>query len=178
MKRTSNGFTIVELLIVIVVIAILAAISIVAYSGIQQRGRDSQRESDIKSVAKALEMYYIDNGQFPPIAPNGSTLPAFGNWWATTTDGSWSALAASLVPKYISSMPTEPVLQVNGDPRYGASLGYAYYANTSSYCGKPFFQMYIIVYKRESGSQNNNYIGDCNTNVLNYGAVSNYRVSK
>ena len=41
--KRRTGFTIVELLIVIVIIAILAAITIVAYNGLQQRARDSQR---------------------------------------------------------------------------------------------------------------------------------------
>jgi len=51
-----RGFTIVELLIVIVVIAILASISVVAYNGIQTRARDSQRSSDISAIKKALEL--------------------------------------------------------------------------------------------------------------------------
>ncbi|AHB42071.1 hypothetical protein RAAC3_TM7C00001G0206 [Candidatus Saccharibacteria bacterium RAAC3_TM7_1] len=57
-----TGFTIVELLIVIVVIAILAAITIVAYSGLQQRTRDNIRKSDLTSIAKALKLYSVDNG--------------------------------------------------------------------------------------------------------------------
>lgn len=65
MQKTKSGFTIVELLIVIVVIAILAAISIVAYNGIQQRARDAERAQDIATIQKVLEMYYIDNGTFP-----------------------------------------------------------------------------------------------------------------
>lgn len=65
MKKTTSGFTIVELLIVIVVIAILAAISIVAYNGIQQRARDSEREQDMANVQKLLELFYADNGAFP-----------------------------------------------------------------------------------------------------------------
>lgn len=48
------GFTIVELQIVIVVIAILATISIVAYNGIQQRARDSQRKSDLAASPFSL----------------------------------------------------------------------------------------------------------------------------
>ncbi len=63
-KRKQYGFTIVELLIVIVVIAILAAITIVAYNGIQQRGKDSARKSDLATISKALKLYQIDEGDF------------------------------------------------------------------------------------------------------------------
>src|SRR5690606_35509923 len=69
-----SGFTIVELLIVIVVIAILAAISVVAYTGVQARAKDSQRHQDIKIIAKALEMYYIDHGSLPT-SSCGSSCP-------------------------------------------------------------------------------------------------------
>ena len=65
MKKSTSGFTIVELLIVIVVIAILAAISVMAYNGIQSRARDAERVQDIASIQKVLELYYIDNGSFP-----------------------------------------------------------------------------------------------------------------
>lgn len=63
--KQQNGFTIVELLIVIVVIGILAAITIVAYNGLQQRGRDTQRKSDLSQITKALHLYKIDNGSYP-----------------------------------------------------------------------------------------------------------------
>lgn len=61
----NKGFTIVELLIVIVVIAILAAITIVAYNGIQQRARDTQRRSDVAAIEKGLKMWTIDNPETP-----------------------------------------------------------------------------------------------------------------
>lgn len=61
-----TGFTIVELLIVIVVIAILAAITIVAYNGIQNRTNDSAVQFDLNSIAKKLELYKVDNGTYPP----------------------------------------------------------------------------------------------------------------
>lgn len=78
------GFTIVELLIVIVVIAILATISVVAYSGVQARARDSGRVSRIQQIAKAIELYRIDNGQYPPIEDGAGTETSCGsqteNW--------------------------------------------------------------------------------------------------
>jgi len=63
------GFTIVELLIVIVVIGVLAAISVAAYSGIQGKARDSQRLQDLASIQKALELYKVENGRYPPVVP-------------------------------------------------------------------------------------------------------------
>jgi prepilin-type N-terminal cleavage/methylation domain-containing protein len=59
-----TGFTIVELLIVIVVIGILAAITIVAFSGVQQRARDSQRRQDLSTLAKVISMYNVDNTSY------------------------------------------------------------------------------------------------------------------
>jgi prepilin-type N-terminal cleavage/methylation domain-containing protein len=69
-KRASLklGFTIVELLIVIVVIAILAAISIVAYNGIQQRAANSQSLSVMNQWVKAFEVYRANTGDIPVIA--------------------------------------------------------------------------------------------------------------
>jgi general secretion pathway protein G len=64
-KYRQSAFTIVELLIVIVVIAILATISIVAYRGIQQRANDTRRTSDIAAIAKALDLYYVTENQYP-----------------------------------------------------------------------------------------------------------------
>ncbi|MES2876148.1 MAG: carbohydrate binding domain-containing protein [Patescibacteria group bacterium] len=62
-RRT--GFTIVELLIVIVIIAVLAAITIVAFNGIQQRARTSQVVSSTSQTKKKLEVYKIENGSYP-----------------------------------------------------------------------------------------------------------------
>lgn len=59
------GFTIVELLIVIVVIGILAAISIVAYNGIQARGKTSAAQASAVTVAKKAELYNTEVGNYP-----------------------------------------------------------------------------------------------------------------
>ena len=68
LKQKSKGFTIVELLIVIVVIAILATLVIVTFTGIQQKARDSKRETDIDALDSHLEAFYANNGYYPTLA--------------------------------------------------------------------------------------------------------------
>lgn len=68
LNKKQQGFTIVELLIVIVVIGILAALVITTFSGIQQKGRDTERQTDIKALHGQLEAYYAQNGRYPTLA--------------------------------------------------------------------------------------------------------------
>lgn len=65
LKSKQQGFTIVELLIVIVVIGILALLVVTTFSGIQQKGRDTERQTDIKAIHSQLEAYYAQNGSYP-----------------------------------------------------------------------------------------------------------------
>lgn len=60
-----RGFTIVELLIVIVVIAILAAITVVAYTGARDRATDAEKASIMDTVHKSLENFYTLNTRYP-----------------------------------------------------------------------------------------------------------------
>lgn len=75
--RNRLGFTIVELLIVIAVVGILAAITIVAYNGVQQRARNAAILSDLNGLRKAVETYGVENGHYP--ATTGNTK---ANWRA------------------------------------------------------------------------------------------------
>ena len=63
MKTGSLGFTIVELLIVVVVIAILAAVTIVSYNGITKQANISAQEADVKAILDAQDAYRIIHGQ-------------------------------------------------------------------------------------------------------------------
>lgn len=75
--RTSSGFTIVELLIVIVVIGILAAIVIVAFNGVQNRGYDASIQSDFSNARKKVEaqkIYSTANVYGGAALPWGSTV--------------------------------------------------------------------------------------------------------
>lgn len=67
LQRKERGFTIVELLIVIVVIGILAALVITTFSGIQKKARDTERTTDIKAIHGQVEAYYAANGFYPDL---------------------------------------------------------------------------------------------------------------
>lgn len=64
-RRDEKGFTIVELLIIIVVIAILASLSIVIYGGIQDKAQKSLVAGDSHSVARRIEAFKVEMGDYP-----------------------------------------------------------------------------------------------------------------
>lgn len=68
LKKRNQGFTIVELLIVIVVIGILALLVITTYSGIQSKARNSKRSSDISTIQTQLEAFFQNSGYYPSLA--------------------------------------------------------------------------------------------------------------
>jgi prepilin-type N-terminal cleavage/methylation domain-containing protein len=73
-KTKQRGFTIVELLIVIVVMGILAAITMVAYNGVQVKAHNAARLSESGQVAMALMLYRTQNGQYPPLPAGVSSV--------------------------------------------------------------------------------------------------------
>jgi prepilin-type N-terminal cleavage/methylation domain-containing protein len=77
LKKRNQGFTIVELLIVIVVIGILALLVITTYSGIQAKARNAKRQTDIASIQTQLEAFFSQNGYYPSLTDiNSSTWRA------------------------------------------------------------------------------------------------------
>lgn len=163
--QKQKGFTIVELLIVIVVIAILAAISIVAYNGIQERARDSQRVQDVKTIAKALEIYYLDNNTFPSSACTLGTGCKINSSWSTTSDGSWSHLESQLVPKYLSSLPKDPLASTstNSSIHSGFNYDYVRLVGGTIWCDNSVSRpLYLLSYRLESSAaQERKIIGNC-----------------
>lgn len=141
MKITKSGFTIVELLIVIVVIAILATISIIAYSGIQQRARDSQRMADLVAIGKAVELYRAINGSYPMTTGWCTQIsnPSRGNGFSAT----FQAAIAEYMPR------------VPFDPLYAETYQDYFYRNTGS--------SYYLYAELEGNDNNNLSVGACTT---------------
>ena len=104
-KTFRNGFTLVELIIVISIIAVLSTIGISTYSSIQQNSRNAKRKADLKEIKTALEQYFSVNGAYPTSA---------GNWRGTCSDfGSYGDTGATgyipgIAPAYMAKLPRDP----------------------------------------------------------------------
>ena len=119
-KKQTQGFTIVELLIVIVVIAILATITLVTYNGIQLRARDSRRAQDMSTIEKALLMYQTLNGGVPKTSTYSSSGPG---GWDISTNANWLAFLTASYGK----MPVDPTNTGTADPMNTYELTYFYF---------------------------------------------------
>lgn len=102
---TKKGFTIVELLVVIVVIGILVSIMVISYNGIQQRSRDSKRASDITQLKIAIEKYRSEKSMYP----DGCGTDNVGC--------NASGLSTALSP-YLSTIPHDPRNTANTSTDY------------------------------------------------------------
>lgn len=120
--KQNSGFTIVELLIVIVIIGILAALVIVAYTGIQARARTAQYQTDALAVVKKMEAYNASAGVYPV---TGSTTTGTAGASAVTTLMStvkestlpqsasiYSVNAPNTAPTYAQAVSAAPVNDV------------------------------------------------------------------
>lgn len=75
-KSSRSGFTIIELIVTIVVIAILASITLVSYSYLQKRAADTATSANVKQYVEALDMYAFEHGRYPEGSSCLGTKPA------------------------------------------------------------------------------------------------------
>jgi len=71
-QQKSNGFSLIELLVVISIIAVLSALLMANFMGARERARDAQKISDLESIKSALRLYYNDHQSYP-VGPSLNT---------------------------------------------------------------------------------------------------------
>ena len=87
----SSGFTMIELLVVIIIIGILLAIAVPSYLGFRARAEKSAAQSNLRAALPAVETYYADNGAYTGMTLTNLTAIDAGLAKATSaaTDGVW-----------------------------------------------------------------------------------------
>lgn len=158
----TKGFTIVELLIVIVVIGILAALVLNAFGNVQAKARDTQRQTDVRSLATALEVYYNNNGQYPSTVILGTAAGQLSGVDAgailapnnKTVNAVYSAAAAAAAPTTKTNMYCTGANTPAGIGCAVASTGefYEYIPNANP------ATKFVLYYWSETGNNNNGEI--------------------
>lgn len=97
-KKNRAGFTLIELIIVIVIIATIITAAFIYFDNLLESGRDTRRVSDIAQIQNALKLYYRDEGQYPDSLTFGSAL-----------EGSNSSIT------YMLKVPQNPTPRNDGD---------------------------------------------------------------
>jgi type II secretion system protein G len=116
-NNNKRGFTIIELIVVIAIIAVLAGIVISSVNIYTAKARDAKRMADLRQISKALELYKIDNGQYPSTAGICA-----GNWCCSYSVANWNTFGA-MMTNYVklSNDPTN-----NGYPPWDNIKYYTY----------------------------------------------------
>ncbi|NCN12104.1 type II secretion system protein [Candidatus Kaiserbacteria bacterium] len=121
----NDGFTLVELIVVLSVLSILASMVIAGMNGSSAIARDAQRKGDLRNLQQAIELYHQEVGRYPK-GCNGTDgedwSGQIGTMFACTADS--SQYIVDLAPKYLSVLPTDP------KPDTG-NYGYVYRTNAN-----------------------------------------------
>lgn len=102
MQKSTRGFSLIELVVVISLLAILSGVLVPRVSSHVQMARDARRLADIQRVRAAIEQYRMDKGHYPAPNPN----PAFGGWDVSIDGGFIDALTEE---GYLDATPEDPL---------------------------------------------------------------------
>ena len=103
-----RGFTLIELIVVIGIIAILATLGLTTFGGIQKKARDAKRKGDLKDMQTALAQYYADNGSYPPTAGTWRGSCPSCSYGSGYTDTGSTGYIPDLAPQYMQKLPHDP----------------------------------------------------------------------
>ncbi len=107
--RYRKGFTLIEMLIVITIIALLSSLILVGMGGARTKSRDSRRIADLHNIQIALELYYTKNGTYLVGTYNSSA-----NWDTFVTTLTGAGIGVNQVPK-------DPLNDTDHYYRYGGT---------------------------------------------------------
>lgn len=140
LKYSFVGFTLIELVIAISIVAIISAVGLVSYSRAQLIARDAKRKQDLRSIAIALELFYQKNKHFP-CSDWQFSYPASNNWISDTC----AAPITYLSPTYISQVPVDP-MNTGINPSSGNAYSYAYWSGNWGSCqqGQNFIMLTLL----------------------------------
>lgn len=125
-NRSFQGFTIVELLVVVVVISILAAITIVSFSGIQNRANDTAVQNDIAAIAKRVQIYQVQNNIYPSGAIDATVISALDG--LRVSKDAYRTAGTNINLAYCTNLPDRTQFAVIGFSKSGAG----FYATNNS----------------------------------------------
>lgn len=172
--RRRSGFTLVEIMISIIVIAILAGIILANYNGTQAKARDAKRMSQLNSLAEAITSYRLKYGDPVTTSCSGGTSNAWfssGEGWLNASTGSYtSSILSCLNAKgYLDKTYVDPsgCVDTSGTPVSGSSScgpkGYAYAKSTCVDPSNSNQTITILMAKLEASGSTSNLTG---TNAL------------
>lgn len=107
--KSRSGFTLVELMISISIIAVLSSIGLVLYKNSQITARDGKRKQDLKALSVAVELFYQDNKRYPCSGNGHQTLLTSGNGSFTDSSFCPGGSNTSISPTYINQIPKDPL---------------------------------------------------------------------
>lgn len=150
-----KGFTLIELLIAMAILGILATVGLGSFRTAQMRGRDTQRKSDLKQIANAIELYYQDYNRYPQasgtkIAGCPSTSQTACTWGSgELTDGKTT---------YIKIVPVDPT----------GACPYVYIVSSTG----NKYQLFAYLENTQDKNINSNITITCGSNKYNFSITS------
>ncbi len=123
-----QGFTLIELMIVMVILAILAAVGTGSFLSSQKKARDSTRKSHLKNISTALELYFNDKGKYPPDDGAGK-IRGCGDDASPTVCQPGTPFSDANGTVYMDRLPTDPTSLRRYFYRSGATNQFQMYAN-------------------------------------------------
>ena len=105
-----QGFTLVELLVVISIIGVLSTLAVVSLNNARQKSRDAKRVSDIKQVQTALELYFVDKSTYSVQGTNASPITLGSTNAKSLSSGAGFASATGYSgTMYMGVVPSDPL---------------------------------------------------------------------